>query len=167
MFLQFLLLMDVCLTCFLKTIPDKGGSATSLGKGINVFLWENFSYHQTSFFEASLKFGLTVPVHIWHKDQLIPFLLAAALNSAPFPGFCRSASYKALATLQELTARAPCSFCPALTHWFAHDSNTVPSTGHRVRPVGAKEREGASWICQELLSLTHLCEVWFSASHCS
>lgn len=56
--------MDVCLTWFLKTIPDEGDSVTSLGKGINVFLRENFSYHQTSFFEVSLKFGLTVPVQI-------------------------------------------------------------------------------------------------------
>lgn len=159
--------MDVCLTCFLKTIPDNGGSVTSLGKGINVFLRENFSYHQTSFFEASLKFGLTVPVQIWHKDQIIPFLLAAALNSAPFPGFCSPTSYKPLATLQELTARAPCSFCPALNTLVCSWLKRGAQHWHRVWPVGAKGREGASWICQELLSLTHLCEVWFSASHCS
>lgn len=106
-FLQFLLLMDMCPTWSLKTIPDNGESATSRGKGINVFLWENFWDHQTSFFEASLKFGVTLPVNIWHEDQIIPFLLAAALKAAPFPGVCRAASEKPPAPTEELPARAP------------------------------------------------------------
>lgn len=137
----------------LKTVPDNRDSATSLGKGINMFLWKNFSDHQTPFFEASLKFGVTLPVNIWHKDQIIPFLLAAALSSASFPGVCRLTRYKAPATLQELTVRAPCPYCPA--------PNTLPCSWlRRGAQQGAKGREGASWICQELLSLTHLCEVW-------
>ncbi|KAL2301223.1 hypothetical protein Nmel_011789 [Mimus melanotis] len=42
----------------------------------------------------------------------------------------------------------------------------VPSTRHGVWPVGAKGREDASWICQELFS--HICvRFGFSAFHCS
>lgn len=118
-FLQFLLLMDVCLTCFLKTILDNRDSATSSGKGINVFLWENFSDYQTSFFEASLKFGVTVPVNIWHKDQTIPFLLAAALNQVSVGQPVTRLQPPFRSWLPEL----PVLPAQLQTPWFAHGSN--------------------------------------------
>lgn len=125
-----------------------------------MFLWKNFSDHQTPFFEASLKFGVTLPVNIWHKDQIIPFLLAAALNSASFPGVCRLTRYKAPATLQELIARAPCPYCPA--------PNTLPCSWlrrgaqHHWVPREGKVPHGSAKNCSHL----HICvRFGFSASH--
>lgn len=59
-------------------VSDTGGSTTLLGKVSNSLTVRKLTIKPQSL-KLQIKLCFAVPFCIWHKDQIIPFLLAAAL----------------------------------------------------------------------------------------